>query len=258
MKMLEFLRSSLENFFKPKKGFGPVSAVLVTLGIYFGAQIIAVYLIATYADIRGFEIESFFDKLGVQFVFFLLIQALFVALLLWFVRLRQIKWKDIGLSKPAVDGLLFAAAVFWLYFIISRIVIEVADYLIPALDTKQKQQVAFEGAAGFWQLGLVFLCLVVIVPIIEEIMVRGFLYSGLRKKFSKIGAALIASAVFGLAHLQLGSGAPPLWIAALDTFVLSMVLIWLREKTGTIFPGMVVHAIKNLLAFLAVFVFMLN
>jgi membrane protease YdiL (CAAX protease family) len=33
-----------------------------------------------------------------------------------------------------------------------------------------------------------------------------------------------------------------------------MVLIWLREQTGNIYAGMIVHGLKNLLAFLSLFI----
>jgi membrane protease YdiL (CAAX protease family) len=90
--------------------------------------------------------------------------------------------------------------------------------------------------------------------IVEEILVRGFLYSGLLKKLSVVSAALIASGIFALAHLQFLSGQPLVFIAAIDTFVLSLALIWLRQKTGNIWPGVVVHMLKNSLAFVSIFI----
>jgi membrane protease YdiL (CAAX protease family) len=59
--------------------------------------------------------------------------------------------------------------------------------------------------------------------------------------------------LFGVAHLQFGSGAPLLWVAALDTFTLSIVLCYLREKTGSVWAGVFLHAIKNAIAFVALF-----
>jgi membrane protease YdiL (CAAX protease family) len=60
---------------------------------------------------------------------------------------------------------------------------------------------------------------------------------------------LVTSLFFGLAHLQLGNGAAALWAAGLDTFVLSLVLVYLREKSGALYAGMLVHSLNNVVAF---------
>ncbi len=84
-------------------------------------------------------------------------------------------------------------------------------------------------------------------------MVRGFLYGSLKKQWPKIYAVLCTSALFAIAHLQFGSGAPLLWVAAIDTFILSLVLIYLRDKTGSLAASIMLHMLKNSLAFVALF-----
>jgi membrane protease YdiL (CAAX protease family) len=108
------------------------------------------------------------------------------------------------------------------------------------------------------QLTLTFISLVILPPLVEETLMRGYLYGSLRKNMSKIGAALVTSIIFASAHLEFGSGAPLLWIAALDTFVLSLFLVYLREKTGSLWAGMLVHALKNGIAFASLFIFHLT
>jgi membrane protease YdiL (CAAX protease family) len=125
---------------------------------------------------------------------------------------------------------------------------------ISSINTDQQQQIGFENASGLLPLSLVFISLVILPAFVEEIMIRGFLYSGLLKKYSKKIAAILASLIFAVAHLQLGSGEPPLWIAAIDTFILSVVLIYLRERTGNIWAGVAVHIIKNSFAFVSLFI----
>jgi membrane protease YdiL (CAAX protease family) len=44
------------------------------------------------------------------------------------------------------------------------------------------------------------------------------------------------------------------WAVALDTMVLSLMLCTLREYTGAIWAGVLVHAIKNGLAFYLLFI----
>ncbi len=103
-------------------------------------------------------------------------------------------------------------------------------------------------------LALTFISLVILPPLAEEIMVRGFLYSTLKKAMRPIGAVILTSALFAAAHLPEGGAAGPLYIAALDTFILSLVLIYLREKTGGLWASITLHASKNGIAFLLLFV----
>ncbi|MGH7237402.1 MAG: CPBP family glutamic-type intramembrane protease [Candidatus Saccharimonadales bacterium] len=44
-------------------------------------------------------------------------------------------------------------------------------------------------------------------------------------------------------------------MAGVDTFILSTVLCYLREKTGRLYAGIGVHALKNFVAFAALFLF---
>lgn len=243
-------------------GFGPMSAVVVTLGIYFGAQILAILAIAFFAAFQQADREVtsslIENSILAQFVFILLIEVLSVYLLWLFLGSRQLKWRDIGLRKPKAEHLLYTLPVYAVYFVLALLSVSILKVALPALDIDQQQQIGFEGASGSFELALVFASLVIMPALVEEILVRGFLYGGLVKKFSKWIAALVASVIFAVAHLQFGSGEPLLWVAAIDTFILSMVLIWLREKTGNIWAGVVVHMIKNSIAFVGLFVLKLS
>src|SRR5690606_18538260 len=124
----------------------------------------------------------------------------------------------------------------------------------PSIDFEQNQQIGFETAKTAAQLALVFVSLVVIPPIVEEILFRGFLYKGLRTKWPKWLSTLVVSVLFAIAHLQFGSGAPLLWVAAIDTFALSLVLVYLREKTNGLSAPILLHAFKNAIAFTLLFI----
>ena len=67
-------------------------------------------------------------------------------------------------------------------------------------------------------------------------------------------SSIIVSVLFGLAHTQFGSGEPLLWIAFVDTFVLSMILCYAVDRYKTLWPAIGVHAIKNGIAFINLFV----
>lgn len=242
---------------KKKQGYGPKSAILVTLSIYFGTQIIAGLLIGLFLYLTGKSSQEITDMVNNSavfgFSFILIVEALSLWFLWKFLRYRSIRLGDIGIKKPSFENILYALPAYVAYFVILLVSFALVQGLTD-IDTDQQQQLGFENASGILPLTLVFISLVILPALVEEVMIRGFLYSGLLKKYSKRIAAVIASLIFAVAHLQLGSGEPPLWIAAIDTFILSMVLIYLRERTGNIWAGVAVHMIKNSFAFISLFI----
>ena len=90
---------------------------------------------------------------------------------------------------------------------------------------------------GSWPLQV--LLIVIAAPISEEICFRGMLFGGLRRSLPRIPAALLAGLVFGALHATTGvTAVPPL-------IFLGFVLCLLYEKTGSIVPGMLLHALNN-------------
>lgn len=80
-------------------------------------------------------------------------------------------------------------------------------------------------------------------PFAEEIFFRGFMFAGLRRRLPLWPAAAISAAVFGLVHAPTGPAAvPPL-------VVLGLILAWLYEKTGSLWPPILVHLTNNAIAF---------
>lgn len=85
---------------------------------------------------------------------------------------------------------------------------------------------------------------VLVAPICEELFFRGFLFGGLLHRMSFWPAALLSAFLFGLAHGDVGSFAV--------LFVFGVVLAFVRWRTGSIWPGIVIHAANNATAGLAI------
>lgn len=198
------------------------------------------------------------DNVAVQFIFIALAEAIIVLGIYWFLRMYRVGFAKIGLVKPRWMDLAYGFAAVPAYFIFYFMTVAIFSYLVPSLDINQEQQIGFESVQGGAQLFMVFISLVVLPPLVEEIMVRGFLYSSLKKAMPTIGAVILTSAIFASAHLPEGGAAGPLYIAAIDTFVLSLFLIYLREKTGSLWASITLHAVKNGIAFVALFAFHLR
>lgn len=252
-------------FVRPKDNAKPNSlnwsaldTLSVGVAIYFVSQIVGALLAFIYPLARGWDtqrISTWFEQnVYGQFFLVLGVEVVSVVLLWIFLKRRQASFKTIGL-KPSrwLRDIAFVLLGFGMYFVLYLIVLGIVQMLAP-IDINQRQQLGFDDAYGL-QLIPVFISLVILPPIAEELLVRGFLYSGLKKNLPKIWAVIIASALFAVAHLQAGSGEKLLWVAAVDTFVLSLVLIFLREKTGSLHAPIGLHVLKNFIAFLSLFVF---
>jgi membrane protease YdiL (CAAX protease family) len=95
------------------------------------------------------------------------------------------------------------------------------------------------------QMGIVLFILVAVVmaPVFEEIVFRGFLFRGFANSWGWLWGALASSAVFGLAHLQLDVFVP---LAALG-----FALAWVYKRTGSLWTCIAMHALFNGVAVLA-------
>lgn len=89
---------------------------------------------------------------------------------------------------------------------------------------------------------LAFVVVAVFAPVAEEIFFRGFLYGGLRRRGGAASAMLVSSIFFTALHLSVGLFIP--------IFVLGLFLAWLYEHTGSLYPGIFLHAANNGLALL--------
>lgn len=189
-----------------------------------------------------------------QFLTIILFYGSVVTLTWGSLKILGINFKTIGLKKPRWIDISYALAGFAAYFVLYVVMSLIAKAVFPGIDFEQKQQIGFESARQLSQLLPVFISLVIVPPFAEEIFFRGFLYTGLRKGWPMWLATIVTSALFALVHLQFGNGAPLLWVAAIDTFTLSIVLVILREKTNSLSSPIMLHMLKNGLAFTLLFV----
>lgn len=194
------------------------------------------------------------NSIGAQFSFVLMADGLLIAGIAWMLRFLRWQWKKIGFVQPRVKHILLGFAAVIPYYALYLILVYALQKVFPALNVYQKQNIGFTSVHGVSALILTFVSLVIIPPIAEEIAMRGFLYTGLRQWLPKVAAAIAVSTVFGAAHLLEGGTAGPLWIGAIDTFTLSLVLVFLREKTGNLWAGITLHALKNGIAFILLFI----
>lgn len=165
----------------------------------------------------------------------------------WLIKKYRTTRQDIGLTRlPIWLDIGLAPVGFIVYLICSVAIVSIAIALVPSIDLNQVQDTGFANLTHRYEYILALITLVIIAPVFEEILFRGYFYGKLRRFVPVWVAILIVSIVFAAIHGQ--------WNVALDVFALSVVLCGLREMTGSIWAGILLHMAKNGFAFYFLFI----
>lgn len=155
---------------------------------------------------------------------------------LWVMALRRHRasWQSLGYRPVDTRGLagllaLLAATVFGVNML-ARLVID-----LPRL------QDPFLLGHGRGSVLLIAILVIVVAPLAEETLFRGFLLQGLARRFRFWPAAFISSAAFALAHVW-----PHLYP---PVFLLGLAFSWLFWRTGSLWTAIAAHATLNTTAF---------
>lgn len=239
--------------------WGPLAAFLVVLLSFLFIPLIAQVQLSIYPSLLGWDAARAEDWIvnsaTANFLYVFLTEALTVAVLFWFTSYKHIAFRvATALGKPRWRDIAEAISGFILYFALFFAVMLVVQF-IPAVDLDQEQALGFTRGIGGAELAMAFVSLVILPPLVEEIIFRGFFYGTLRaNKVRKWLAIGITSFLFGSLHLFGAAEGGLLWIAFVDTFILSVVLCHYRERTGTIWASIGIHALKNGFVFLNLFI----
>jgi membrane protease YdiL (CAAX protease family) len=143
--------------------------------------------------------------------------------------LRRVPWRAFGTAFLAFLAYLAFAAVY-------------APLIEPQQEDVARDLGYGETALGSVAIGVL---IVLLAPLAEETFFRGFMFGGLRRRAPFAVAALVSGAVFGMVHYT----GPDSWGVVPQLTVLGIILAWLYERTGSLWPAMFVHFINNAIAF---------
>ena len=115
-------------------------------------------------------------------------------------------------------------------------------YVFQLLDiTPQKQILVNQMLEAVQDRPLVFAGLafsaIVLAPVTEEILFRGYMYRFLRDRYTVAKSSLVSSAVFALIHQSVHAFVPLL--------LLSLILTFVYERSGKILAPILFHAFYN-------------
>ena len=226
-------------------------AIALPLWVVLGFGFAQILLVASVYALRwaGVPLELFNETLfnTVFAAVIYLVSLLIVIGVPWWLKNYRTSKQDLGLTRlPSWMDITLAPAGFIVYFLCSALLVYIVGLLVPGFNINQVQDTGFTDIAPGFEHILAFLTLVVIAPVAEEILFRGYLYGKLRKGLSMWVAIPIVSVLFGLVHGQ--------WNVGIDVFALSVILCSLREVTGSIWAGILLHMLKNSLAFYLLFI----
>ena len=209
---------------------------------------VALVLLLQYFSGLSPQIESFLrdlseEKVTASFVLVLTNAVSALGLILYFLKKHGRSLSSLGLRN---FNWLRAAGWIGAGLIGFRIVVALAylaaDKLITSFDPLQEQSNEFtqSGSEYYW---ISFAALVIIPPLIEELVFRGYLFPALAKRWGVAAGAVLSSLLFGLAHFQLN--------VTIYTLILGVLLCMMYYRLGSLWPGIFFHAINNYLAFVA-------
>lgn len=240
-----------------KWGWGPLGAVLIVVLSFLVSQVVGYLVISIYPEIKHWDSTQannwISNSTGAQFIYVLISEVMTLTILWAFIR-KKVSFPQLGLKKGKLIDLAYFVGGVIAYFVLYILAIGIISFFIH-INTSQQQDIGFNDVSGLGATVMTFISLVILPPIVEEITFRGFLFGALRQRFNFIIGAVITSSLFAIPHLlESDSGQGLLWIAGIDTFVLSLVLCYLREKSGRLWASMGVHALKNGVAFIYLFI----
>lgn len=155
-------------------------------------------------------------------------------------RVYKAPWKALGIQyqkgiTPLIRG-------FMGYFMITPLIfgaLFLSQYLgkYYEIEFEPHPIVEFVSQGGPWLMVYLFLVACVLAPVVEEFFFRAFTYPALREKIGRWPAMIGVSFFFAFLH--------PGFHSVFPIFVLGMFLVYLYDRTESIWACILVHSLNN-------------
>lgn len=240
---------------RPPHKHSPTKRLLYVIGlpawVFLGFMLAQAIVLAALSALRALGVDfSSFNQTIFNTVGGVIIYALAIFLVIgmpWVAKKRPTTRQELGLQRlPQWMDFVWAPLGMFVYLVLTTIVTAIATQALTFVDYSQTQETGFAEIATRPEYILAFLSLVIVAPLAEEVLFRGYLFGKLRKYAPLWLSILITSVLFAVVHFQ--------WNVGIDVFVLSIVLCLLRVYTGSLWASILLHMIKNGVAFYFLFI----
>jgi membrane protease YdiL (CAAX protease family) len=164
-------------------------------------------------------------------IFFVFNELLILIVLMYFGIYFQDEKKLLRVNKlkDSVESfILFIPLLFLISFIIQNI-----------LPEYKQQEIVLNFKSNLLKDKALLLHVLIIAPVVEEIIFRGYIYRILKTKIPIILAIIISSTLFSLIHYNV--------LSFILLFVLSIFLTYIYERNGSIMCPIIIHSLFNLM-----------
>jgi membrane protease YdiL (CAAX protease family) len=157
---------------------------------------------------------------------------------------RRAGGKALGLRPPDRLSLLLVPPLFVAGIMALALVNATVGLLMGGFENPQVEALTGGAALAPSEVLLLLILVAGVVPFAEELFFRGLVYPLMRRDLGPALAIPLNAALFALVHVipQLLPG----------LFVIGLILTYLRERSGSIWPGVLYHALQNGLALLLI------
>jgi len=168
-------------------------------------------------------------------------QGIAAIVLIYLVKKRGLRFQDIGFNgrlngKGAMLALAGWFIAFWLYYAVEKTV------GLIGIDMFWNESEVF-GLNSGWRLGIMIVATLVIAPLAEEMIYRGYVLKALLARFKTPLAAVLSSVIFASIHVGIGLG------LAIYIFFGALILAWLYLKFRNIYACVLMHFLNNVVAY---------
>jgi uncharacterized protein len=225
----------------PAARWKPLSGLLAPV-LALAASLVAGFIVGALAATTGASLTD--PPASVNLILTYVGDACFVAAALWCAwRVSFPRARDFGLRRPAITvgrAVLLVIAAYIAFLLIAKLWTSALD--IHENDDKLPKTLGAQDS----HVALVFVAVLtcVVAPICEEFLFRGYMFRALRNWRGPWPAALIVGVIFGAFHIQ---GSPVGFLVPLAVFGVMLCVVY--ELSGSLYPGIALHAVNNSVAF---------
>lgn len=131
-----------------------------------------------------------------------------------------------------------------MYVLLDKFLDPVFEGMLPGSEERYQEMLGHLREAPV----LSFIQVCILAPVMEEILMRGFLLGGLSVNYGKMTALLISSAFFALLHFNM--------VQTLSALICGIVLGLLYMRTDSLICCIAAHAGYNMISYAALFMIM--